>query len=294
MTPASSPKIKDYLLGRLPAEQETELEEQYFADPECVAELWAVFGDLSEQYLRGELTPADRADFERRLRRSPAMREMFENEKALFDYAPAKPDSGQAVPAVEAAPPWRRFEWLRIRPLRLAMLSAVALLALGWWVWQWKNAAPPAQPQVALLSPTPTPTPSGTPSASPAPQTTATPSPVKQTALASFFLPVQSLRSGANAPTLSLPRQTQTVQLDLELMTGDFTAYSAVLLSETSEILREWNRLAPQRGRTGDRIVLRLPAALLTDANYTLKLKPIDGTDAEAFTQQFHFSIAKH
>lgn len=297
MTPASSPKIKDYLLGRLTAEQETELEEQYFADAECVAELWAVFGDFSEQYLRGELTPSDRADFEHRLRRSPAMREMFENEKALFDCAQTKTDSGKLVPPVKSAWHSRWVEWLRIKPLRFATLSALALLALGWslgwWMWQAKNSAPPVQDQVAVLPPTPTPTPSVAPSATPLPQATATPPPVKPAAFASFFLPVQSLRSGANPPTLSFPRQTQTVRLDLELTTGDFAAYSAVLLSETSETLREWKRLSPQHSNTGNRIALHLPAALLTHTNYTVKLKPIDGTDGEAFTQQFRFSVVK-
>lgn len=296
MTPASSATIKDYLLGRLNAEQETELEELYFSDPQSVAEVWAVFAELSEQYLCDELTRAERSQFDRRLQRSPTLRQMFENEKALFDYAPtATANAGQdEISAVKTALRTRRFDWLRIRhsrPLRFALLSVSLLLAVGlWFIWQLNQAAIPASDQpVAVQNHRDAETPT------PAPSLPASPSPTnaKPAVVATFFLPIQSLRAATDAPVISIPQQAQSVRLELQLMGGDSPSYSAALLSETSRTIREWKTLSPQHGNATNSIVLRLPAALLTESSYVVKLKPIDGLGGEAFSQQFRFTIAK-
>ncbi len=301
MTPASTPHIKDYLLGRLNVEDEARLEQRYFADAECVDEIWAVFAELSEQYLCGELTAAERAEFETRLRSSPALREMFENEKALFGYAPAVlPEAAQIPFASTPQSPklhsgfFRRLTIKPLNPLRLAVLGAGLLLLVGlWFVRQaWKtpandsdttaierNDATPAPTPLLLPSPTPSSTPRGS-----------------QAVVATFFLPVQALRAGAEAVVLNLPAQTQTLRLELELMSGDFARYSATLQSGSAEsagTLREWKSLSPQRRASFDKIVLRLPAALLTESSYLIKLKPMDGAGSDAFEQQFRFTVAK-
>lgn len=292
------------MLGRLNSEEEARLEQHYFTDAECVDEIWAVFAELSEQYLRGELLAAERAEFETRLRRSPALREMFENEKALFDYAPSGlPGAAQTefVPSAQSSKQHSGkqhagfFRWLKIRPLgplRLAVLGVGLLLLAGLrFVWQaektpandseitviGRNEGTPA-PTLLLPSPTPSATPHGS-----------------QAVVASFFLPVQALRAGTEAPVLNLPKQTQTLRLELQLMTGDFAHYSATLQAESAEsagILREWKSLSPQRSASFDKIVLRVPAALLTESSYLIKLKPMDGAGSDAFGQQFRFTVA--
>ncbi|MGH9767856.1 MAG: hypothetical protein ACREAB_10520, partial [Blastocatellia bacterium] len=79
--------IRNYLLGDLAESEAESIERGYFADPQGVDEVWAVFGEIAEEHLSGVLSESESRRFEQRLRSTPALREMFENEKALFDYA---------------------------------------------------------------------------------------------------------------------------------------------------------------------------------------------------------------
>lgn len=304
MIPISTPKIRDYLLGNLPAEKETSLEELYFADSECVDEVWSVFADLCEQYLDGKLPETERAQFEDLLRRSPVMREMFENEKALFTCTPAVlPEADQTAPrlANQSSPPLaRRFGWWNNRRLKFAALAAASVLFVAgfWLVWQSKKTPPANSDQVAAhhnnedaanqsvsqpsLQPSPTP---------PFP---ATVSRDNQATIATYFLPAQGFRSGAGtAPVLAIPNQVLTVRLELQLMSGDAARYSAVLLSESNETIQKWESLSPQHRPSLDNIVLRLSAPLLTESNYIIKIRPSADTDSDAFAQQYRFSVKR-
>src|SRR5262245_5062211 len=79
--------IRNYLLGELPEPEAERIERLYFADDQAVDELWAVFGELAEERLSGVLPESEARRFEQRLRSSPALRKMFENEEALHDHA---------------------------------------------------------------------------------------------------------------------------------------------------------------------------------------------------------------
>ncbi len=301
MTPTSAPKIRGYLLGKLTAEEEAGLEELYFADPELVAEVWAVFADLTEQYLGGEMSETERSQFESRLHRSPAMREMFENEKALFSFAPAalaEADRTETSLAGASSPPRSRwFGWRRNRPFQFAALAAASVLfAAGFWlVWQLRKTPPANSDQAAVdrkddaanqSTPQPSPLPSPPPRATTARNNQAT--------NAAFFLSAQSFRSGrsgAAAPVLTIPKQAQTVRLELELMNSDAARYSATLQSESNETIRKWEKLSPQRSPTLDKIALRLPAALLAESSYVLKIS--SGAGSETFTQQYRFAVQR-
>lgn len=85
--PVEISTIRNYLLGDLPEAEKEKVEKSYFASPQEVDEVWAVFGEITEEYLSGALSEDESRRFERRLQAAPALREMFENEKALFDYA---------------------------------------------------------------------------------------------------------------------------------------------------------------------------------------------------------------
>jgi hypothetical protein len=266
-----------------------------------VAEVWAVFADLTEQYLCGELSETERSQFESRLRRSPAMRKMFENEKALFSFAPAalpEPERAETSPAVESSRSRSRWfdpmVWLGARPFQIAALSAGGLLAAGlWFVWQSRKTPPPNSDQIAArreddAANKSTPQPALNPS--PAPQPATTPR-HNQATVATFFLSAQLFRSGADAPVLTIPRQAQTVRMELELMNSDAARYSAALQSESGETIRKWENLSPQRSPSLDKIVLRLPAALLAESSYVLKIS--SGAGGETFTQQYRFTVQR-
>jgi hypothetical protein len=98
---------------------------------------------LIEHYLDGTLSEADRAAFEARLSREPALRAAVDSQRAI-DEALKRTFPARATPAaailsqIEAAPPVRRIEpqarspWLR----RLAIAAALALVAvIAWQAW---------------------------------------------------------------------------------------------------------------------------------------------------------------
>lgn len=81
------------------------------------------------------------------------------------------------------------------------------------------------------------------------------------------------------------------MRLELELMNSGAARYSATLQSETNKTLQSWESLSPQRGSTLNKIVLRLPAHLLSESGYSVKIKPLGGD--EAFTQEFRFTVKR-
>jgi hypothetical protein len=59
-------RITGYLLvGRLTEDEQTAVEEEYFADPQKFEEVWAIENDLVDAYVRGRLPGGERELFER-------------------------------------------------------------------------------------------------------------------------------------------------------------------------------------------------------------------------------------
>src|SRR5215470_8714420 len=127
--------IRKYLLGDLPESEVERIEKCYFADAQAVDEVWAAFGEMAEERLSGSLSDNEARGFEQRLRSSPGLREMFENEKALHDYA-ARITAGvsrQVKGDDPAANGWRqwRISAVFFKAPRLMLVSVAALIALG-------------------------------------------------------------------------------------------------------------------------------------------------------------------
>ena len=75
--------IAQYLLGELPEEQQVEIEDRAFSDKDYLARITAVENDLIDEYVRGELSTADRQRFETRFLASAERRKRVEFAKAL-------------------------------------------------------------------------------------------------------------------------------------------------------------------------------------------------------------------
>src|SRR5262245_53925107 len=129
--------IRNYLLGDLPESGAEEIERWYFADGRRVDEVWAVFGDIAEECLSGETSESESRRFEQRLRSAPALREMFENEKALRNHAArtAQGTSRRAeIDNSSSALGWRRSARAGFfKAHRLAVAGVLVLTALIAW-----------------------------------------------------------------------------------------------------------------------------------------------------------------
>jgi len=75
--------IARYLLGELTEEQQVEIEDRAFCDKAYLATITTVENDLIDEYVRGELSAADRQRFESRFLASAERRKRVEFAKAL-------------------------------------------------------------------------------------------------------------------------------------------------------------------------------------------------------------------
>src|SRR5689334_9381277 len=121
--------IARYLLGELPEEQQVEIEDRAFADKEYLASITAVENDLIDEYVRHELSEADRRKFESRFLASAERRKRVEFAKALSRVAPI------AEKTVIPQWSWRESLYAFISGLnpaaRFAFAAAMLILLVG-------------------------------------------------------------------------------------------------------------------------------------------------------------------
>ena len=127
--------ISRYLLGELPEEQQVEIEDRAFSDKDYLAGITTVENDLIDEYVRGELSAADRQRFETRFLASAERRKRVEFAKALRNVV-----SESTAPEKKVIHDVRRWSWRDslyaflngLNPaVRLAFVAAAILLIVG-------------------------------------------------------------------------------------------------------------------------------------------------------------------
>jgi len=125
--------IARYLLGELPEEQQVEIEDRAFSDKDYLATITTVENDLIDEYVRGELSAADRLRFESRFLASAERRKRVEFAKALRTVVSTVPEKN----AIQTATGWSWRESLYaflngLNPAaRLAFAAAAILVVAG-------------------------------------------------------------------------------------------------------------------------------------------------------------------
>src|SRR5258708_22304820 len=114
-----------YLLGELPDQERDRVEDKYFADDAFHERLLILEEELTDSYVRGELSPEQRKHFEQWFLRSPERLERLEFSRAVVQYA-----SRAAVPAAEPSSWWHSVLSFLPASRRMQFTLACALLAL--------------------------------------------------------------------------------------------------------------------------------------------------------------------
>src|SRR5262249_29362495 len=292
--------IRNYLLGDLPESGAEEIEGWYFADGQRVDEVWAVFGEIAEECLNGRLSEGESRRFEERVRFAPALRGMFEIEKALCNHA-VRTASGTSRRA-ETDNSISDAGWSRsarvgfLKVSRLAVAGVLVLTALiAWFAWRTREGAISVSPQGSqqttmkgqqssgdIAQPSVDPQrspPSGrdandkrseekNSSQASAPVQGKPAFRINQRITATFLLSRPRVREEQNDPTLEITVQTGDIQLELELSNDGCAVYSGALYAETGEPLQRWERLKARRNHSTPRVALRAPASSLKNASY--------------------------
>ncbi len=329
-TVGTSP-IRNYLLGNLSQPEAEEIERSYFADGQKVDEIWVEFGAIAEEYLCADLSETESRQFEQRLKLLPALRQMFENEKALFDYSAriTKSASRQVEPgkSIESAARWKwRLPAVLFKPSQLMTVGAIALVALvagiTWFALRTrddsksfsgnqpqngaqqagaktqKSTESLAQPSVDPQQPQKSQRDSKDQMVGGRDLSTTQPhkrnSASGQDLTPTFLLLATGTRGGQSDQILEIPARTVNVRLELELTNENCSNFSAALYTESNEELQRWENLKVGTAASSLRVVsLRFRADILKNAGYLIKLGCVPHQKNPISAGQYSFKLEK-
>jgi hypothetical protein len=309
--------IRKYLLGDLPESEVERIERWYFAGGQAVDEVWAAFGELAEERMSGALSENDAQRFDQRLRSSPALLEMFENEKAIHAYAAR--NATAVTPQVKGDDPyttgrrqWRLFGAF-FRSAQFIAAAAVALVVFGafglWLALRMPESPNPKGAQQAeaqnqqdqkdpnnVAQPAIERSPEGI-KAAPAPPDLGNPAPAaaSRKTMATLLLLAGGTRGGESYATLEISGRTETVQLELEPPTDDCAVFSAVLRTESGEEVQRWERAPVQQSVYSPLKMarIRVRAGSLKNAGYVVRLECVSGSNNPASNAEYHLKVEK-
>ena len=303
--------ISRYLLGELSEEQQVEIEDRAFADKEYLASITAVENDLIDEYVRHELSEADRRKFESRFLASAERRKRVEFAKAL-----------SRVPAVAkktqpASWSWRESLYAFISGLNPAAKFAFAaamliLLVGGAWLLtttlrlrsqltqlQAENQSRQNQRQAleqqieaerkrneelnARLNQEKQQREQSDESLRQLSETADQTNPPPRPVIASLTLLPGLSRGGGDKPSLVMPGDARLVRLNIGIDPEEQYKNFAVELRTTAG-RHVWNRenLAARNRRGARAVGLTLPASVLKSGEYELRLRGLkEGGEAE-------------
>ena len=127
--------ISRYLLGELSEEQQVEIEDRAFSDKDYLATIATVENDLIDEYVRGELSPADRQRFESRFLASAERRKRVEFAKSLSTAFSESRAPEKNVTQTATGWSWRESLYAFLNGLnpaaRLAFAAAAIVVVAG-------------------------------------------------------------------------------------------------------------------------------------------------------------------
>ncbi len=253
MNPGEEELMIRYLLGELPDQERTGLEDSYFAEDERFQRLLAVESELVDAYVRGELSASRRRAFEARLLVTEEQKRKVELARQLQRHA----GEAAAAGAASAARPLWRWQWTAV--------AAMVLLLAGAAVWLRHAPAPSPPPQATQPAPNPPPQP--------------------QPVVASFVLSTEEVRAGGELPTLRIPASATVVRLELNYTGERYSGYAVVV--RTAEGRQVWQRAGLEPQPPGA-VVVEVPAPVLANDDYILTLR---GGDKGGFEDAAEFSF---
>ena len=304
--------LREYLLGLLPEAETERLDELSVTEEEFAEHLRTVEDDLIDAYVNGELTGPELLRFPRQYLRSPLGGERVRFAQAFRDSNQKRDEVEQAKTEVVTRDSpmtstgsffsfgnWFTFKWA------LVTASLLIFLVASWLIFQQLRLPKQATPQVPDTSaksgsgePDPkaneTPTPTGDAKVdlaqqSPTPKANL-PSPTRVIA---FVLKPQ-LRSVSPPVELTIPSDITIVALTLQLEPSD-TPYYRPILTEASSDRAIWQGGRIKSTTTDEMSVLhvRVPAALLTQRAYKIRLVGVYPNGTTETASEYNFRVIK-
>lgn len=240
-------QIREYLLGRLPSEQQSELEERLLSDDDLYEEIQIVEDELVDEYLRNELSQTDRTSFEAHFLASSEHQAKTQFARNLTRYVAARAEAVGSVTEnsnrkIARGRTWRRLGFLPTQNpiLGYALATAVLLIVVGVGWWAVKNWIPGSRRPGKVLSCALTPG-------------------------------LTRGRSEETTQVLIAP-DVDTVRLQMLLPDNAYESYEASLLDSDSQTITSQTDLKPQFVNNERVVILDIDSARLPAGDYRIKL----------------------
>lgn len=300
--------LKRYLLGELSDADQTRLEEQYFSDADLFHELRTVRDDLIDAYVRDELSKEERDKVELFFRASPRRQERIEFAEALLQTV-ASPRPRLSKAALLPAAPWWQFISGLLKTWRQPIFAAAALVVLigiSWLVVRTLRERQRTESESAGLSApqSPAPTPLVTHGASSSPQTpgipqsTQTPinsrpghTPESEPVVATFLLTPDLVRGPEETQKVVISKKVTNVRLQLSLEGQPYSSYRAEVRTPEGRPIWSTKQLRVHIGNSGRVVILSLPANLLNNADYTIRLNGVTSEKEVVNVGNYYFRV---
>jgi hypothetical protein len=287
--------LVQFLLGSLPEEEQVQVEDRAFADPDYMSSVEAVEADLIDAFVRGELSPVERRAFEARFMTSPVRVRKVEFARAL---ARVTTELKSAEPLHAA----RRSSWPSLLSLMrgwspafqfaagvaaLGVLAAVSTLLVQYAAMrsrvtvleaQSRDAANREQALRRELS-----TQSQTPPAN---------EPASAPAIASLILMPGLTRAEASREQLVLSPDVPIVRIAIQLEPrDDFSRFRAELRTRAGEELLTYTNLRRRHADGASVVSFDVPSSALAAGEYELALKGVTPNQPEADIGYYYFAV---
>jgi len=302
--PTDEELLQNYLLGNLSEQERVHVEDRAFADPSYLGALEAAEADLIDAYVQGELSQADRRQFEHLFLASRQRRNKVEFAKALATVAAeSKP---LQFPVQERQSVWRAFLNLLYAShpaLRFAagMASLLVVAGTSWLVVQnvgmrshvaaleaqgremrlheqaVRQQLSEAQARAASLAAQ-----SQKPSAD---------SGRPQFLASLVFLPGLS-RAGTSVQQLVLNSTVQLAHIEIQLeLRDEYSRYRVELHTSGGDDVLARSNLTRRRTNSGYAVSFDVPSSALPAGNYELALKGVG--DQSTDIGYYYFRVVK-
>lgn len=273
-TNAADQRFREYLLGRLAGETREEFEAQLLTDNELYEELVIAEDELVDDYLRDELSPADRENFESHFAAAPEHHEKVRFARALKRYVKARALSQRSADVLSAeksetlarvAEPQKKRPLLSFLPFQnpivsysLAAAMVLVVVGVGWIAW--KNLINPPRDQGQVLAVTLTP---------------------------------GLQRSEGETKRLTISSDIGTVRLQLILPENRYESYQATLLDFDGRTLTTKTNLKPETANGQPATFFDVLADLMSPGDYRVRLSGVASGGNVESVASYSFRILK-
>jgi hypothetical protein len=309
-----------YLLGQLSEKEQQRIEQRFFDDEQYYQQLLEVEDELRCAYAQGTLPRVQQAQFERCFLIFADERKRVELARDMLAELPQISVEGAWRSASRQNEPKTARSWLPwslgwLSPARSFAIAAAALVIIAGCVWLLFETAR-LRNQLSQLRAERTVTEQRSAAEALrveqlsqqleaerarraqleqelARRGTQTTEPVARSTVIALLLTPGLLRGGGETKRLVLPPDARQMRLQLELTGGAYSRYRAVLLNSDGNEL--WSRAGLQARLDGARrvIVLNIPARLLAEDDYELKLTGVDEAGQPVRADSYYFTVLK-